>query len=258
MPQQTSHSTTTPPLLEIDFKDEFVEELVDSFYKSLRRCLPTILKSTQTSFASWRPILSRAIKSIRDVGGVTKAASLEELINNLEKYIGEWSSLNQLDLTPLVEDESERLSEQIKKKYLETSLQEAEVISQELKTSDAWEVEVLEAIVVSSEALDAAKNQIKKAEEMITRANTILSKAEPVRQAEIIWLEEMAAESIQIQHSGAKKRTGLAEIKSRLEKMAAFHREELKPQTILKAEEEKRNKLSALEVKIKSYERQFW
>ena len=36
MPQQTFHSTTTPPLLEIDFKDEFVEELVDSFYKSLR------------------------------------------------------------------------------------------------------------------------------------------------------------------------------------------------------------------------------
>ena len=132
------------------------------------------------------------------------------------------------------------------------------MISQELKTLDAWEVEVSEAIVVSSEALDAAKNQIKKAEEMITRANTILSKAEPVRQAETIWLEEMAAESIQIQRSEAKKRTGLAEIKSRLEKMVAFHREELKSQTILKAEEEKRNKLSALEVKIKSYERQFW
>ena len=48
----------------------------------------------------------------------------------------------------------------------------------------------------------------------------------------------------------------MAEIKSRLEKMASFSREELKLEATLKAEEEKRNKLSALEAKIKSFERQ--
>jgi len=51
-------------------------------------------------------------------------------------------------------------------------------------------------MVLSSEALDAAHNQIKKVEEMITRAKLILSKFEPVRQAETIHLEEMTAESI--------------------------------------------------------------
>ena len=66
----------------------------------------------------------------------------------------------------------------------------------------------------------------------------------------------MTAESVQIQHSGVGKRTTLAGKKSRLEKMIAFNQKELKPQAILKAEEEERNKLFALEVKIKSYERQ--
>ena len=78
-------------------------------------------------------------------------------------------------------------------------------------------------MVVFSETLDAAKNQIKKVEEMIARANIILSKAKPVRQAETILLEEMTAKSIQIQHLGVEKRTALEEIKSHLEQLAAFN-----------------------------------
>jgi len=62
----------------------------------------------------------------------------------------------------------------------------------------------------------------------------------------------MAFESTQIQHSGAEKRTALEKLKSCLEIMAAFNREELKPQALLKAEEERNNRLSALETKIKS------
>ena len=48
----------------------------------------------------------------------------------------------------------------------------------------------------------------------------------------------------------------MEEIKSCLERMAAFNREEMKLQAMLKAEEERNNKLFALEAKIKSYERQ--
>ena len=214
-----------------------------------------IFKSTPTSFASWRPIFSRVIESIQDIGGITEAESLEELINRLEKDIGEWNNLRQLDLTPLVEAKLERLSEQMQNNYLETS-QEAEAVSQEVKSLETREAEVAEAMVVFKEALDAAQNQIKKVEEMITRANLILSKAEPVRQAEIIGLEEMTVESIQIQHSGAEKKTTLKEIKSRLEKRAAFNQEELKPHAMLKVEEERNSRLSAIEAKIKSYERQ--
>ena len=50
--------------------------------------------------------------------------------------------------------------------------------------------------------------------------------------------------------------TSLEELKSHLETMTAFNREELKPHALLKAEEERNSRLSALEAKIKSYERQ--
>jgi len=125
-----------------------------------------------------------------------------------------------------------------------------------LKSLEAREAEVAEAMVLSNEALNAARDQIKRAKEMIAKANLLLSKAEPMIQVEIICLEEMTAESIQIQHSEEENRTALEGLKSRLEKMAAFNQEELKPQAQRKAEEERSNKLSALEVKIKSYERQ--
>ena len=84
------------------------------------------------------------------------------MINNIEKNISELSNLRKLDLTPMVETQLECLSEQIQMNYLET-FQEAEALSQELKSLDAREAEVAEAMMVTSEALNAAKNQIKKA-----------------------------------------------------------------------------------------------
>ena len=59
MPQQSSPSAIVPPLLEVDFKDEFIEELIGGFHKSLKCYLSMIFKSTRTSFASWRPIFLR-------------------------------------------------------------------------------------------------------------------------------------------------------------------------------------------------------
>ena len=75
-------SIALPPI-EIDSQDEFIGELVDGFYKTLKRCLSMIFKSTCTSFTSWRVIFSRVIENIRDVGGVAEA-ELEEVVNNLE------------------------------------------------------------------------------------------------------------------------------------------------------------------------------
>ena len=54
-------------------------------------------------------------------------------------------------------------------------------------------------MVISSEAFDAARDQIKKEKEMNVKANLILFKAEPVSQVKAIHLEEMMTESIQIQ-----------------------------------------------------------
>jgi len=70
-----------------------------------------IFKSTHISFTSWRVIFSRVGENSRDVGGVAKTESLEEVVNNLERDISEWNNLRQLDLTPLVEAELERLTD---------------------------------------------------------------------------------------------------------------------------------------------------
>ena len=87
MPQQSSPLVIAPPPLEVDFKDVFIEELIEGFNKGLNCCLFMIFKSTRTSFASWRSIFFRATENIRDVGGATEAGSLEELINNFEKEL---------------------------------------------------------------------------------------------------------------------------------------------------------------------------
>ena len=111
LPQQSPHTSIALPSIEVNSHDEFIGELVEGFYKSLKRFLPIIFKSTRTSFDSWRPIFSRATESIQDVEQIIKAESLEKLITNLEKDISEWSKLRKLDLTPLIEAELECLTE---------------------------------------------------------------------------------------------------------------------------------------------------
>ena len=150
------------------------------------------------------------------------------------------------------ETELERLAEQTKKNYLETA-QEVEDISQELKSLEARDAEATEAMSVSSEALDSAKDQIKRVREMIAKANLLLSKAEPKCRAEIIRLKKLKA---QIQQLEAEKRMTLERLKSCLDTMTAeIYRGALKAQALLKVEEERKTMMSAFETKIKSYER---
>ena len=86
----------------------------------------------------------------------------------------------------------------MKKNYLET-FQEVVAISQEFKSLEARDAEAIEVMSVSSETLDSAKDQIKRARKMIAKANLLLSKAELEYQAETIRLEKIKAERLQIQ-----------------------------------------------------------
>ena len=87
-----------------------------------------ILKNSQTSFVALKSILSQAIESVRDVGGVTEAASLEVMVNNIERDVDEWCHLNHLGLTLLIEEQLNHLTEQVQKTYSKMS-QEAEAVS---------------------------------------------------------------------------------------------------------------------------------
>jgi len=48
----------------IEAENEFVAELVDSFYKSLKRSIALVLKGSTTSFSALKVVLSRSIESI--------------------------------------------------------------------------------------------------------------------------------------------------------------------------------------------------
>ena len=59
-------------------------EMVDSFYKSLKRSIALILKGS-TSFSALKVVLSQNIESIRDFGEDDQAAVLELLMEKFEK-----------------------------------------------------------------------------------------------------------------------------------------------------------------------------
>jgi len=112
----------------------------------------TGLEGLDHSIGSLKVVLFWAIENIRNLWGVDQAASLELMVENLEKDVGEWRRLNDSDLTPSVEEELKRLSEQIQKSYVETQ-GEAEVVSQELKSLAHDEIKIVDAIGASNNAL---------------------------------------------------------------------------------------------------------
>ena len=65
-PVESSGAARLPGVIEAE--NEFVAELVDRFYKSLKRSIALILKGSTTSFSALKVVLSRSIKSIRDFG----------------------------------------------------------------------------------------------------------------------------------------------------------------------------------------------
>ena len=85
-------------------ENEFVAELVDSFYKGLKRSIALVLKGSTTSFFALKVVLSRSIDSIRDFGGDDQAATLELLVDRLERDVDEWRRLSHSDLESSVND----------------------------------------------------------------------------------------------------------------------------------------------------------
>ena len=81
----SSGTTRSPGVIEAE--KEFAAEMIDSFYKSLKRSIALILKGSTTS--ALRVVLSRKIKSIQDFRGDDQVAALELLVERLEKDVGE-------------------------------------------------------------------------------------------------------------------------------------------------------------------------
>ena len=103
---------------------------------------------------------------------------------------------------------------------------------------------------MSPQTLASTTKEIEKARQMIAKAQTVLSKAEPVQRDETNKLEQLTARSIRVQKLEAEKGTELEAARARLAEVISVGREELRPQAIVKVEENKRNKLSALETKL--------
>jgi len=60
-------------------------------------------------------VLSHNIESFRDFKGDDQATSLELLVENFERDVGEWRHLSSSDLTPLVDEELKHLMAQKQK-----------------------------------------------------------------------------------------------------------------------------------------------
>ena len=66
----SSGTTRSPGVIKAE--KEFVDEMVDSFYKSLKRSVTLVLKGSTTSFSTLKVVLSQNIESIETSEGMTR------------------------------------------------------------------------------------------------------------------------------------------------------------------------------------------
>ena len=81
-----------------------------------------------------------------------------------------------------------------------------------------------------------------------------MSKAELVRLEEIARLEQLKAQNDEVLQQDLAQRATLVEIEARLSQTASFNEAELRSQVLIRAAKERKNRLAALEERIKSYE----
>ena len=94
------------------------------------------MKSSTTSFAALKVVLSCNIESIRDFRGDDQAAILELLVEKFERDVGDWCRLSSSDLNSSVDEELESLMAQIQKAHLEAQ-EAAKAVSSDLKSLKA-------------------------------------------------------------------------------------------------------------------------
>ena len=125
---ESSEAAHLPGVIEAE--NEFVAELVDSFYKGLRRSINLILKGSTTSFSALKVVLSRNIENIRDFGGDNQAAALELLVDQFERDVEEWRRLSRSDLESSVDEQLAYLVAQMHEAHL-AAQEAAKVIGSE-------------------------------------------------------------------------------------------------------------------------------
>jgi len=234
-------------------ENEFVAELVDSFYKGLKRSIVLVFKGSTTSFSTLKVVISRSIDSIQDFGGDNQAATLELLVDRLERDVDEWRRLSYSNLESSVNEHLAHLTDQMHKAHLATQ-EAAKAISSDLKSLEIRKVELEDAIDASNSALLDVEDKIEKAKKMIKKAYLLLSKAKLVRLEEIARLEQLKAQNDEVLQQEITQRATLAEIEARLSQTASFNEAELWLQALIRAAEERKNRLATLEEWIKSYE----
>ena len=107
------------------------------------------------------------------------------------------ASLSHSDLESSVNEQLAHLAAQMHEAHL-AAQEAAKAISSDLKSLEMRRVELGDAIDVSNSAFLDAEDKIKKAKEMIRKANLLLSKAEPVRLEEIARLEQLKAQNDEV------------------------------------------------------------
>ena len=61
--------------------------MVSTFYKNLKRCISLVLKGSTSPFEFLKVVLTRNIVTIKDFGGIDQVASLELIVEDVEKDV---------------------------------------------------------------------------------------------------------------------------------------------------------------------------
>jgi len=241
-----------PEMAEAEAENDYIGDLVDSFYRSLERTIDLVLKGSPVPFSKLKVVLSRDIENIRDFEGYHQAAALDLLVDEFEKAVEEWRRLYLSDPRSLAD---ERLACLIAQKHeARLAAQEAaEAISSDLKSLVTRQAEVRGTIDASTSALLGAEDKIKRAEEMIRKANLLLSKAMPVRLEETARLEQLRTQSEDLARQESSQKATLAEVEAHLAQAVDFNEADLRSQALAQAADDRRTGLASLGDRIRSY-----
>jgi len=245
-----SEVASLPEMAEAE--NDYIGDLVDSFYKSLERTIGLVLKGSPVPFSKLKVVLSRDIESIRDFEGYHQAGALELLVDELEKDVEEWRRLHHSDPASLADERLACLVAQKREARL-AAQEAAEAISSDLKSLGMRQAEVGSAIDASTSALLGAEDKIKKAEDMIRKANLLLSKAIPVHLEETARLEQLKTQKEELARQELSQRATLAEVEALLAQAVDFDEAELRSQALAQAAVDKRTRLASAGARLRTY-----
>lgn len=233
------------------FMENLITQLVDNFYSSLKAAATVVLEGSLTPVEALRTMLSHHIEGVRVISNDARAEPLTQITEDFIKNVNLLREFKQNDFSLQIEEESSRLRalSQQQRESASKELADMDIDLQRIRGNLSTTVR---ETTHTTEQIELIQKNIKTAEEMIKRGQSLLARSTHALGMHKQKLEECTIMNSQLQREEETQVKARAEVELCLAQELSLNEAALREQAIATVNENRQVQLTTIQTTLLS------